>query len=549
VRFQDRPLAFQCAATSPAAASGPALESLAITFPPVSFQLAEGLHRQGIAGSTAQGDYVAIPGRGAVADHYFFATHDNGAGIFVGVDPGDHDAALAGYTGHEVQLASGNRTAAQVATAIAAVASSVYASVVDSGSGVVTIEDEIDAAGAFTGGTYDAAGGGAITDLVPRIGGIRGHTHETQNASFTATTAASRLRASDLPADLFRVTGFRIRWGTAHTGQMQVAVYQGGSGFDFAGATLLGRLGVTVGSATSAWVDVLCDPDDVIEIDPANGPVWVAWMGDGATAPIAFFSATGVGVGAASHFEHNTADSNRAIWDLSGAPTGSAGTFPATMPARGTASAFKPAIQLLVQEAPYRGDWLWKSRIGKLTADALASTSAMTGVFTANSFTSPNVLGLSWDRIFVNYAAHDNAEQFRLECWQGGSATNNIATATISWDAGQTVGTAVGWVGIVDAGSHSLAAATRTWLSVKALSGSSSLAYGGGGIGYTAATAPAAFFGGAATESEYVSVDSGFSHDPSVATASPLTPSGSNINNSNAVGVYAIVKVAGFEMA
>jgi hypothetical protein len=537
-------------AVSPTAGGGaaPSTEILEITFPAVAFLTDEGVHRQGIPGSTSLGDYVAIPWL-AGGGEYFYATHDDGTGRYVGVDPGDFEAALAGYTGHEVQLASGQRTAAQVAAAFETAMGSVYASS-SIASATVTVEDEIDASAAFVGGTYDAAGGGAITDVVPRVGGIRGFTHSTQNASFTATTAASRLRASDLPSDLFRVIGFRIKWGTSHTGQQQVAVYQGGSGFDYQGATLLGRLGVTMGSATSAWVDVLCEPGDCIEIDPANGSVWVCWMGDGATAPFGFFSSTGVGVGAVAHFEHDTAASNNAIWTLGGTPpTGSGGTFPAALPARGAASAFKPAIQLIMQEAPYRGDWLWKSRIGKLSADALGNTSAMTGVFVGMAFTSPNASGLAWDRVFVNYSAHDSAEQFRLECWQGGSAADNIATATISWDAGQTSGTATGWAGIVDAGSHSLAAATRTWLSVKALSGNSSLAYGGGGVGYTAAIAPAAYYNGNTTESEYVSVDAGFSHDPSVATASPLTPSGTNLTNDNSPGLYAIVKIPGFSLA
>jgi hypothetical protein len=522
-------------------------ETLEVTFPAVAFLTDEGVHRQGISGSTALGDFVAIPWI-AGGGEYFFATHDNGSGRYVGIDPGDFEASLVGYTGHEVQLASGQRTAAQVAAAFETAMASVYASS-SIASATVTIEDEIDAGAAFVGGTYDAAGGGAITDVVPRIGGIRGHTHGTQNASFTATTAASRLRAGDIPAGLFRVLGFRIRWGTSHTGQMQVAVYQGGSGFDFVGATLLGRLGVTTGSATSAWVDVLCDPSQVIEVDPANGPVWVAWMGDGATAPIAFFSSTGVGIGAVSHFEHDTSDSNRAIWDLSGAPTGSAGAFPATMPARGTASAFKPAIHLLIQEAPYKGDWLWKSRIGYLANSALAQSSAMTGIFTSNAYTSPNATSVAMDRVFVNYSAHDNAEQFRIEVWEGGTNDTTIAAATRVWDAGQTSGTATGWVGIVDSGSHPVTPNTRMWLSVKALAGNSSLQYGGGGVGYTAATTPAAFYRGNTSESEYVSPDAGLSHDPSVATPTPFTPVGSNINNNNSTGLYAIVKIPGFAIA
>lgn len=527
-------------------------ETLELTMPPASFVTAEGAWRQGLGGSTLQGCYVAIPGKGSTPDAYFYFTHSDGARQ-VGIDPGEFDAALAGYVGHEVQLSSGNRTAAQVAAHLDAAieAAGIYASA-DTTSATTTIVGDFDAETVFTGGSYDVAGGGTISAEVPGVGRVVGFTHLTQNASFTPTTACSKLRPADIPATPFRVTGFRVKWGTSHTGQVQVAVYQGGSGYDYQGASLLGRLGVTTGSATSAWVDVLTVPGDVLLVDPSLGGVWVCWMGDGATSPFAFFSSTGAGVGAASDYDHDVSASNNAIWTLSGTPpTGSGGTFPSTLPARGAASAFKPGIQLVLQLPPYYGDLAWKSRVGIMIVHSMTGSSAMTGVFTSNAFTLPNVLGMEVDRGYVNYAAHDAGEQFRVEWWEGGSADNNIATATKVWDAGQTTGTATGWVPLVAAGSNPLTASARMWMSVKALSGTSNIRFGGGGIGYGDANNPAAYYGsgalaGNATESEYVSPDAGFSHDPSVATTTPFAPVGSNVNNSNSAGLYGIVRVPGY---
>lgn len=529
-------------------------EVLELTFPPASFTVQEGVCRQGMAGSTLLGCYIAIPGTGATQDTYVYFTHDVGGSRFVGIDPGDSDSSLDGYTGVEVQLVSGSRTSSQVASAVHGEldALGIYDEVTLD-SDTVTIVGGIDAAAAFTGGSYDSRGGGTIDDEYPRGGKVIGFTNYTQNATFAIDTArAQKFRPTDIPSSSFRVVGYRVKWGTSHTGQIQAALYQGGVGYNYHSASLLANMGRTSGSAVSAPVDVLFEPDNYVEVDPTAGDLWICWMGDGATSPIASFSSTGAGVGAASDFDHNTADSNNAIWVLSGTPpSGSTGTFPAALPARGAAFAFKTAFQLIIQEPPYYGDLTWKTRFGLMMSSSLAGTSTMAGVFTSTAFTVPNVLGLKADRVYVNYAAHDVGEQFRLEWWEGGASATNISGSTLVWDAGQTTGSATSWVGVVNTGSNALTPNARLWMSVKALSGDSSIRFGGAGIGYESANDPAAFYGnagttGAASESEFVAPDGNFSHDPSVQSGNPFNPSGTNVNNGNSVGVYGIAKVTGF---
>ncbi len=518
--------------------------------PAAAFLTDEGLCRQGMSGSTAQGCYVAIPGTGGTPNTAVYFTHDDGTGTFVGPNPGNYDAALAGYTMVEAQIPSGARTAAQQAATLntALTGTGNYDSV-SAASATVTVDGLIDAGAAFTGGSYDAAGGGAITDEVPAIGRILGWTREDPSTAFAIDTArAQRIRPTDVPSGNFRVVGWRVRWGASHVGQIRLALYQGGSGYDYDGATLLADFGPSRGSDTNQWVTFMLDPDDVQEVDPTSGDLWLCWMGDGANSPIVSRSSATAGF-ASAEIDHDTSDSNRAIWILSGTPpSGSGGTFPASLPARGAAFAFKTAFQLVIQEPPYYGDFAWKSRVGMLQAFAGTGTSTMTGVFTSNAFTSPNVTGVEVDRVFVNYDAHDSGDQFRIEVWEGGTSDTVIDTADLVWDAGQTTGTATGWVAVVDSGSHPLTPNTRMWLSVKAESGGSTIAFGAGGVGYEGFDTPAAFYRGATSESEYTSPDTGFDHDPSVASGDPFSPDGTVINPDNAVGIYAVVRLPGFAL-
>jgi hypothetical protein len=533
-----------------AGAAGPSEVTLDVTFPPASFLNSSNSSRQGLSGTTFIGCFVAFPSNGDDDSFYIYFTHDDGTGRFVGVNPGHFEPSLAGFIGIEVQLPSGNRTGPQVATSAQETldGAGITATV---NSNVVSITGTYDVGTVFTGGSYDDAGGGTIDDQVPAIGGILGWTREdTASNSFAAASMrAQRFDNADLPPDPFRITGLESYWGDVHTGQGTFAIYQGGAGdFDFQGATLLGIIGTTAGSATDQWVRTLCTPDDVIEVDPANGNVWLVWAADaGATWN---FEGSTSGRPSVAHYAVQ-AGTNLGIFLFNGGASGSGATFPATAPAVAGAgnSAFIGSFRLIIQRSPYYGDFTWKCRIGLNQTFAGAATSTMTGVFTANAYTVPDVLGIEADRTYVNYSAHDSGEQFRLEWWEGGTSDTNIAGAVKVWDAGQTSGTATGYVGIAaGASSFPLTPNARLWMSVKALSGNSTLRYGSGGIGYTDLPTPAVFFRGAATESEYVSPDGGFSHDPAVATATPLTPTGSNLNNNNAAGLYGIARVSGFNV-
>jgi hypothetical protein len=534
-----------------AAGAGSSEVTLDVTLPPASFLNSSNSSRQGLSGSTYVGCFAAFPSVGEDDSFYIWYSHDDGTGRFVGVNPGNFEPALAGFTGIEVQLAAGNRTAPQVATSTQTTlaGAGIEATV---NSNVVSITGTYDAGGVFTGGSYDDAGGGTIDDQLPLLGGILGWTREdTASNSFAAASMrAQRFDNADLPPDRFRITGLESYWGDVHTGQGTFAIYQGGAGdFDFQGATLLGIIGTTGGSATDQWVRTLCTPSNVIEVDPANGNVWLVWAAD-AGATWNFEGSTGARSVVAQYAVQ--AGTNLGIFLFNAGASGSGASFPATAPALAAAghSAFIGSFRLIIQRAPYYGDFQWKCRIGLNQAFTGVATSTMTGVLTANAYTVPDVLGVEVDRVYVNYSAHDAGEQFSLEWWEGGTSDTNIAGAVLVWHAGQTSGTATGYVSITaGASSFPLTPNARLWMSVKALSGNSTLRYSAGGIGYTELVSPAVFFRGAASESEYVSPDGGFSHDPAVQTASPLTPTGVNLNNSNATGLYGIVRVSGFNVA
>lgn len=242
---------------------------------------------------------------------------------------------------------------------------------------------------------------------------------------------------------------------------------------------------------------------------------------------------------------------NNGIWLFTGGASGSGATFPSTAPAPTTPSTFIGSFRLVIQKAPYYGDFQWKCRLGLNQTFVGAGTSAMTNIFTSNAFTVPNVLGVSSSRTAIRYSAHDAGDQFRVEWWEGGTSDTVIATATKVWDAGQTSGTTVGWVAIDDAGVHPLTAGARLWMSVKASTGTSSIGFGSGGIGYNDLASPAVFYRGATSESEYAASggESSIPFDPAVTTPTPLTPNSTVINNNNAVGVYGVIQVAGFSLA
>lgn len=524
-------------------------EIMQVSFPGASFVNDEEQARQGQSGSTFLGCWFTIPGRSQTPTRYVWYSHSDGVRQ-VGVDPGRSEDTLTDLTGVQVQLSSGYNSPTLVASATAA-------ALTDTGlydgvnyiDGDLFITGSINVASASTGGSYDERGGGTIDDQRPAGGGILGWTNETATNSFGIDTArGSQIKNEELPSGPFRVLGYRIFWGSSHTGQIQAALYQGGPfNGNYSGSVLLGRLGATTGSATSQWVSHLLAPDEHLMVNPASGNLWIMWMGDGNASPVASEGSVSSGRAAGSHFYH-VPGSNNAIWVFATSPpSGSNGVWPSVAPATGSAFAFKTAIQLIYQEPPYYGDFVWKTRVGLCQTSSLAGTSTMNGVFTANSFTVPPVTGSEPDYTAVYYQTHSADEQFRLEWWEGGSADNNISGSfrVISL---QTTGTATGWNLVHITGSHTLTPNERLWLSVKASTGGSSIGFGGAGSGYETAFSPALYYRGASTESEYVATDEAFSHDPAVITPSPFFPSGTNINNGNSVGVYGIIRVPGFRI-
>lgn len=522
-------------------------EIMQVSFPGASFVDDEAQARQGQLGSTFLGCWFTIPGSGQTPTRYVWYSHSDGARQ-VGVNPGNSESLLTSLTGVQVQLASGYNSPTMVASATAVALSStgLYSNVQNINenlfiTGSIRVEDY------QVGGSYDARGGGSILDQRPNLGGVLGWTYDTSVNSFALDTArGQQVKPEEMPTGSFRVIGYRVFWGTSHTGQIQVALYQGGpfSG-NYSGSQLIADLGATSGSATSSWVSHLLAPNEHVMVNPANGNLWVMFMGDGATSPISSEGAVSTRA-AASHYFHTS--SNNAIWTFAGTPpSGANGIWPSIAPATGTPAAFKTAIQIIYQNPPYYGDFVWKSRLGMFQTSSFGGSSTMTGIFTSNAYTVPPVSGSEPDYIAVNYTAHSNTEQFKLEWWQGGSSNTNISSSIKVFSV-QTSGTATGWNLIAITGSNPLTPDQRMWLSVKANTGGSSLGFGAGGVGYTNAYSPALYYRGGASESEYLSPDAAFSHDPTIDTPSPFFPSGTNINNGNATGMYGIVRIPGFNI-
>lgn len=188
-------------------------ESVRFAMPAATFTTADASFRVGEGGSNYFGAFVAIVGDG-MADHAWYFTHNG-----FGWNPQPYNASLTGFTMHAVNLAAGNRTAAQVATALrSAIDGEGLYETVGGASGNVDVTGAIDAAACFTGeaspgtaaswGDHNAAtsGGGAVVNalhahsvftagpaLVTGIGAPLSNDsgNEISLALFTGGTAAS----------------------------------------------------------------------------------------------------------------------------------------------------------------------------------------------------------------------------------------------------------------------------------------------------------------------------------------------------------------------
>lgn len=514
-------------------------ETLAVTMAPASFVTDEAAARDGVAGGTLTGAWWVIPGKAGVPDRYVWYSHDG-----QGLDPGLDEDALAGLEGIEVQLAAGNRTAAQVATSTAAAidAHDDYTAVADGDN--VEVTGLIAAAGFTTGGAWADRGGG----------GVIGCTDVSPLGDFAVTTGAvSQLSPAALPpaGTRFRVHGFQIYWGTVHTGQIAVAVYQGNTAADGTseGATLVKHMGVTTGTATGQWVTVLLAPADTFTMDATDGRIFVARAGDSGSRHGAENLGTQVSARSWTYWHLGVSTWNGS-WALaaSGNITGSGATFPATLPAQGTANSFVPAIRLLYTVEPWVGSGEWRARVGTRSSAATFTSDVAIDFFVGLSYALPNVIGMELASIGAALSVHTTTGQPRVEAWAGGDASNDYTNATLLHSTAQMTGTATGWLDFEVPAGAAAAASSRLWLTIKGLNSTSEILYSASGPAeYSPDLDPAGYLN-LSSETENPE-GQGISTDGASPTASPLEPTTPPTNPPNYPALRGEMRVPGFALA
>jgi hypothetical protein len=415
--------------------------------------------RDGAPGSTYYGAYLIV----GDAD-YVWWSHVDEDGVTVGHDPGLDVAELAGLTGHEVALAAGNRTGAQVATATATVIDAIaaYGCTADGADITVTGTATLSTGTAFAsrgaagyfGSAAERATGLTADGGSWYSGGLNGNTYAT---AFTTSAGDKRLVAID------------IRLGTTVSAAIRprasiwvVPV----SDTDMTGATLVHDFGQIPAAAIVAntWVRLWVPPD-----------VAAAMAGSTRHALAIKASTTATHV----NFENPAASPNyegdfattlvRGDGSMSGDETTA---FPATWQGGSEAEGSFPFVaRVIYDEAPYRGSAsfarVWGVHVDAGTLPNEIDLNSMVGCGAA----SPAILGAEIDYLEIAIGTHPVGEQFRCAVSQGGSNADPSLPdpdgASVIWDAGQTTGTGTGWQRITAPTGGSaipLAASTLTWI-------------------------------------------------------------------------------------
>lgn len=520
----------------------PPVLTVTVSMPPVNAESGEETMRDmGRLGSHIVGHYWLLGGT-----HYVWYRHNG-----VGFDPGDFDASLAALDGIEVTLAAGNRTAVQVATATA--------SAID-GEGTYAAESDGDEV--TITGTDEAAAGPRSWDDAGDFGlrGMQTWNLAGLNSYPNSATSGALLDPASLPADPIILTGFRVTAGAVHTAQMSVAIYQGGvSDTNFAGATLVGVIGATSGSATST--NLYTPATAPFLLDPGAGRVWVFWSHDagGFQAPYPLTSDPNPIHTAAIDTCDYVITGGAGTFEASGIPLSSDPTdWPPTAPAVTNTTVGVTSIAIsFVSAADFQCDMRVVGRIGtRAAAGALTGTSQAT-LLVGNSFTTPANIGMFVLDASVNYFWHESTDHYRLSLAVGGAANNNFSGANFT-DIGVATGTATGWVDVAPGvGTIAIPATSRIFITIHHTTGvpdSSVLAFDAGAPNaYGPADNPAAYYNGNTTESE---ADNGFlggtpstiTFDETVPQSGVVVIDGTNYNNNNNVGVRMRYAVEGFSV-
>ena len=529
-----------CAWTVVAAITGST--SVLISMPPVNAESSEPTMRDmGRLGSHIAGHYWTLG-----SSHYVWYNH--GSGCF---DPGTFDTSLSGYTGIEVPLAAGNNTATQVASASAAAIDGVgsFTSVAN-GTNVEVTGTSIAAAGSVP--YASATNYGLVGTQYSRLSAIGGAT------SFGQTVMAGAvLTGSVIPTGSIIITGFRVSIGSVHNSQLTVGIYQGGvSDSDSDGATLVGIVGSTTGSATTE--EHFVPAESPFSVDPANGRIWAFWSSDASDTQCiyAYDAGNPDQLEALSNIDWITA--TNIIHNSSTPSVSDSSSWPLTMSATSGGSVATPPIALsYIEAANFQNDMFVVGRFG-----TRAAASDLTGISSAtllvgNSFNAPPSLGMSVYDASIAYNVHDAASHYRLSLAVGGTANNDFSGATW-YDIGIASGTSTGWVDVLAEGTGAIdiPASTRVFITTHHTSGVSSFLFDPLAPDiYGPASNPAAYYNGETSETE---VDDGtlggtattnVTFDETVAQSGTITPDGTVYNNGNNAGIRMRYAIRGFSVS
>lgn len=410
------------------------------TLAPVSFDTRRRAAIQGTYGSTGNFAYLAIEARAGGTNRYFWCSQDDGSGRQCNVDPGDFVAALAGYTGHEIQLGSGIVSAATRATAYRAAIGTYYTT---GGTGADV---------SITGAIENVTVGGAFTSR--GTAGLFGNHTDVSFTNGNPFNDAIAVHGTWAAGDA-AVSAIGVLLGTPAGEDVRLALYTGGSSSSFAGTTLVAD-GIVTATGTGnvyAWLSLTATQAASI----ADGTsVWlVAKTNAGGTLFPAFSNVGGA--------QEDWTDRNLVIFDVGQIDLDPTVAFPSSLAGLSSDIATgNPVVMMAAIEyrtAPFVGD----CSLGGATTQGLvlgvqtdavlaASESALTlpdpnGANVTAALALPAIGGKLLTR--RETAAHDvSGGQFRVGEYTGGSvgAPNG---ATRLQDHGQISGTgSMSWVGV-----------------------------------------------------------------------------------------------------
>ncbi len=319
---------------------GPSGETVRFTVPAATWDVSSTAFRAGVSGSNYLGAFVAIVGDG-MADHAWYFTH-NGRGW----DPQPYNASLTGFTMHAIDLAAGNRTNAQVATALRSAidGAALYDSVGGAGA-QVDIDGDIDAAACFTGSSSPGTAGAfgcredtPVFDGNPISGGLQAFAQFTTGPALI-TAIGTRLNTAGDPVRLGLYEG-----GTAASGGASVV----NPVPDWDDTAILCEIEAT-GSGTG-WVNEPLTPGQVA-VMADDTPVQIVLNGE-TTNTHASFTTMGVVV------DSDLGQQQLAVIDTADMDPDPTLTFPASLEGFDLVGSFSVVLMVAFEyrQAPQRGD-------------------------------------------------------------------------------------------------------------------------------------------------------------------------------------------------